>query len=185
MPVAAPHPTSDALIGAGLRLAERIGLSTMTVDAVVAEAGVAKGTFYVHFGDRAAYLVELHRQFHDQLRDRIDTATDGIDHGPERLRAGAVAYLDGCLKSRGVKAILQEARSEPTIRQAVQRSDVRFARDAELCFQAMGASEAGAAARLFVAMCAEAAIAELEAGRKRRDMRRTVNRFAGIDRDGR
>ena len=64
------HPTHDALLQASQRLAEQHGLTNMSLDAVVTEANVAKGTFYNHFQDRTAYLVALHRQFLSQ-RQRI------------------------------------------------------------------------------------------------------------------
>lgn len=182
MPVAtqSPHPTSEALIEAGLRLVEERGMSQMSVDAIVAEAGVAKGTFYVHFDDRASYLVALHRRFHGGLRQRIAAATEGLPPGARRLREGATAYLDGCLESRGVKAILPESRSEPAILREVRRSDDRFSQDAEGCFVAMAVADSVATARLFVSMTAEAAIAELESGRKRSDIRRALWRLASI-----
>ena len=46
--------TREQLIAAGLSLAERTGLSGMSVNQIVAEAGVAKGTFFHHFRDRSA-----------------------------------------------------------------------------------------------------------------------------------
>jgi len=70
------HPTHEALLQAGMRLAERHGLGNMSINAVVAEAGVAKGTFYVHFANRAAYLVALHQWFHNGLRSAIIDATN-------------------------------------------------------------------------------------------------------------
>ena len=44
--------TRESLIDAGLRLAERTGLAGLSVNLIVGEAGVAKGTFFHHFGDR-------------------------------------------------------------------------------------------------------------------------------------
>jgi AcrR family transcriptional regulator len=63
--------TREALIDAGLRLAESTGLSGLSVNLIVADAGVAKGTFFHHFGDRASYLLALHREFHERLATRI------------------------------------------------------------------------------------------------------------------
>ena len=37
------------------------------MNAVVAEAGLAKGTFYVHFADRDAFLDALHERFHANI----------------------------------------------------------------------------------------------------------------------
>src|SRR5690242_18163986 len=104
------HPTRIALLDAGFHLADDDGLTSISVDRIVAAAGVAKGTFYVHFADREAYLVALHRQFHDRLRQAIRDASAGLPPGRERLRASTTAYLDGCLDAIGVKGVLTRAR---------------------------------------------------------------------------
>lgn len=182
MPPVTAHPTAEALIEAGFRLAESVGLAGLTINAVVEMAGVAKGTFYVHFATRDAYLVELHRQFHARLRRRIEEATADLAPGAERLRLGTQAYLDGCLASQAVKALLQEARSVPAILEEVRRSDDRFAKDAGVSLAVMGFPAAAPAARLFIAMAAEAAIAELEAGHELPEMRRALWRLIGIER---
>ena len=96
--------TRQALVDSGLRLADRVGLTNLSVNLVVQEAGVAKGTFFHHFGDRASYLLALHREFHDRLAEQIQEAITGLPPGRRRLIAGANAYLDGCLRDRGVRA---------------------------------------------------------------------------------
>src|ERR1700748_995661 len=100
--------TREPLIDAGLRLAERTGLAGLSVNLIVGEAGVAKGTFFHHFGDRASYLLALHREFHDRLADQMQAATVSIPPGRRRLIIGANACLDGCLRDRGVRALLLE-----------------------------------------------------------------------------
>ena len=72
--VAAAQQTRANLIETGLVLAEDLGLEGMSVNAVVAAAGVSKGTFFHHFPDRVSYLVALHRRFHDVLFAEV-TAT--------------------------------------------------------------------------------------------------------------
>jgi TetR/AcrR family transcriptional repressor of nem operon len=104
------HPTRQALLDAGLKLSATASLSRITIDAIVRDAGVAKGTFYVHFTDRAAFLAALHAQFHERLRDAVLQATADLAPGSRRLRKGTETYLDGCLHERGVKALLLEAR---------------------------------------------------------------------------
>src|ERR1700740_475100 len=123
MPSAAPKgvrkeamaKTREALVDAGLRLAERTGLAGLSVNLIVQEAGVAKGTFFHHFGDRASYLLALHREFHDRWTIQVQAAIDGIPPGSRRLTAVATTYLDGCLRDRGVRALLLEARAEPAV----------------------------------------------------------------------
>lgn len=175
----AAHPTRLALLQAGLRLAERDGLGNVSVNAIVREAGVAKGTFYVHFPDRKDYFVALHRDFHDALERDVEDATNPLDDPRERLEAGATAYLDGCLRSSGVKALLLEARAEPAVHQEVRSRNKRFSHRAQREFAAMGWPEPAHAARLFVAMAAEAALVELEAGHRVPAMRDTLRRFVG------
>jgi TetR/AcrR family transcriptional regulator, transcriptional repressor for nem operon len=158
------HPTREALLQAGLRLAEQHGLANMSVNEVVAAAGVAKGTFYVHFPDRTAYLVALHQWFHDQLKAAVLAATADLAPGPDRLQRGALAYLDGCLQAKAVKALLLEARSEPAIMDEVKRRNADFGELARQDIAAMGWPHAAITARFFVVMTAEAAIIELELG---------------------
>src|ERR1700747_3073808 len=89
--------TRQALLDVGLRLAESTGLSRLSVNLIVAEAGVAKGTFFHHFGDRASYLLALHREFHERLAAQMQAAITGIPPGRRRLSVGANTYLDGSL----------------------------------------------------------------------------------------
>ena len=110
--------TRAALIDSGLRLAERVGLAGVSVNVLVEELGVAKGTFFHHFGSRANFLLALHREFHDRLRAEIATTVADCPPGLQRLLATSTAYLDACLRDRGVKALLLEARAEPLVAEA-------------------------------------------------------------------
>jgi AcrR family transcriptional regulator len=174
------HPTRQALVEAGLDLAASGSLNRLTVDAVVKKADVAKGTFYVHFHDRTAFLVELHSQFHERLHDAIMVATAHLPPGGQRLRVGTETYLDGCLHERAVKALLLEARSEAPIAAEVRRRNAQFATLMQDDFAAMGWPDAEVSARLFVILGAEAALMELETGRSEA-VRQALWRFARIE----
>jgi len=174
------HPTRQALLGAGLTLADTGSLGSMSVDVIVAEAGVAKGTFYVHFKDRAGYLEALHRHFHEQLRDAVRDAAGDLPRGGARLRASTVAYLDACLAARGVKAMLLDARGEPAVANAVSASNDRFATAAKPDFDALGVAHPIDTARLFVAMVAETALLELAKGKRRPTLRAALWDLAGL-----
>jgi TetR/AcrR family transcriptional regulator, transcriptional repressor for nem operon len=174
------HPTRQALLEAGLALTATASLPRITVDAVVHKAGVAKGTFYVHFTDRAAFLVALHAQFHERLRDSILQAVVGLAPGARRLRKGTETYLDGCLHERAVKALLLEARCEAPIAAEVQRRNAEFAALAQEDFAALGWPDPQTCARLFVVLGAEAALIELETGYNEA-VRLALWRFARIE----
>lgn len=173
-------PTRERLLEAGLRLAHAGALSSLRVDEVVDAAGVAKGTFYVHFRTREDFLVALHSRFHDGLAAHIDAAVAGQARGMRRLLRGSLAYLDGCCEQRGIKAMLLGARAEPAIQDAVTAQNERFAALGVDEFKAAGWPAPTAAARLWVGMVAEAAIAEADAGKKLPALRQALRRFLSL-----
>lgn len=176
---AAGRKTREALLDAGVAVADEHGLAGLSVNRVVATAGVAKGTFYVHFADRDAFVDALHRRFHERVEAAVAAATAGIPAGPERLYAGVVAYLDVCLADRAVKALALEARSDPALSDSMSKRHERFAASAVPSFKAMGWPDATASAQLLAAMTAEIAIRELDAGRRLPAARRALRRFLG------
>src|ERR1700683_4295885 len=77
--------TREALLDAGAALAEEHGLAGVSVNMVVARAGVAKGTFYVHFKDRAAFVDAMHARFHASVQEAMAKAIAGMPPGAERI----------------------------------------------------------------------------------------------------
>lgn len=171
--------TRESLLSAGVAVAERDGLAGLSVNSVVAEAGVAKGTFYVHFADREAFVDALHERFHERVLRAVDAATAGTPPGAERIRLGAEAYLDMCLRERAIKALALEARTDAALTASMSARHERFAASAIPSIRAMGWPEAAAAAQLLAAMTNEVAIRELEAGRRLPAARRSLRRFLG------
>ena len=169
--------TREALIDAGLRLAERTGLTGLSVNLIVEDAGVAKGTFFHHFGDRASYLLALHREFHERLATQIQAAIVGMPPGRDRLITVANTYLDGCLRDRGVRALLLEARAEPAVTGEITR---RNDASAELCrsdFASLPSPHPYESAQLWVGMVAEAALIEHQAAKALPALREAVQQF--------
>lgn len=171
--------TREALLDAGVAIAEQHGLAGLSVNRVVAEAGVAKGTFYVHFDNRAAFVDALHARFHARVQEAVAEATEAVPAGADRIVRGAEAYLDTCLEDRAVKALALEARSDPALAASMSARHERFAASAVPSFKAMGWPDATAASHLLAAMTAEVAIRELEAGRRLPAARRSLRRFLG------
>ncbi|HEX3911533.1 MAG TPA: helix-turn-helix domain-containing protein [Solirubrobacteraceae bacterium] len=173
--------TRESLLDAGVAVAERGGLSGLSVNRVVAEAGVAKGTFYVHFSDREAFVDALHARFHERVEQAVALATAGTEPGAEQIWRGAEAYLDVCLADRAIKALALEARTDGALTAPMAARIERFTASAVPSFRAMGWPDAKAAAQLFAAMTSEIAIRELEAGRRVPGARRALRRFLGAD----
>lgn len=171
------HRTREALLDAGVVVAEQHGLAGLSVNRVVARADLAKGTFYVHFSDRSEFIDALHERFHARVDDAVASAVADVPLGAQRIVRGAEAYLDVCLGDRTVKALALEARSEPELTATMSVRHERFASSAVPSFRAMGWPDAPAAAQLLAAMTAEIAIRELDAGRRLPASRRSLRRF--------
>ena len=159
------HPTRRELVEAAIDIADVEGLSGLSVETVTRLAGHAKGTFYVHFSDRTELLVELHRRFHDELFGRIREMTQSMPRGSERARFRMLAFLDGCRQQACVRSMLLQARALPEIANMVRERNDQAAR--ELAADLAGVTTSPRdTARLLVAATAEAALQELEAGRR-------------------
>jgi len=171
---AAAQETRAALLDAGLRIADEHGLAGMRVNRVVAVAGVAKGTFYVHFADRDAFLSALHERFHERTKRAIGAAMAEHSPGRARLRAAMSAYFETCLRNMDVRALLLEARNSRAVGADMAARSEAFAAVAELDLRAMGWTEGRRAARLVLAMSAELAMAEMAAGRRDEAARQTL-----------
>jgi TetR/AcrR family transcriptional regulator, transcriptional repressor for nem operon len=153
--------TREALVNAGLTVAQEHGFAGMSVNRVVQAAGVAKGTFYVHFPDRGAFLAALHQRFHDGVSAAVQRSVGGLPPGRRRLDRGLQTYLDECQRATAVKAMLLEARNDDAVADAVALRNEAFAALAAPDLTAMGWPEPVLAARMIIAMAAEAALIEL------------------------
>lgn len=169
--------TRRQLITAGLSLAERTGLAGMSVNLIVAEAGVAKGTFFHHFRDRSQFLLALHTEFHDRVFAEIEKTIKGMAPGRGRLLAAANAYLDECLRHRGVRALLLEARVDPAIIEAIASRNRTVVQLTSPDFAAMGRAHPAPSAALWNSAVVEAAILELNQGGHQPDIRTALAQF--------
>jgi AcrR family transcriptional regulator len=171
--------TRTKLIAAGLSLAERTGLADMSVNLIVAEAGVAKGTFFHHFGDRSEFLLALHTEFHDRVFAEIEQSIAGMTPGRDRLLTTANAYLDECLRHRGVRALLLEARVDPTIIGAIASRNKLVIERTSPDFVAMGWKHPEPSAAMWNSAVVESALLELDGGGHRPEVRAALTQFLG------
>jgi TetR/AcrR family transcriptional regulator, transcriptional repressor for nem operon len=169
--------TRDALLDAGEQVVADHGLAGLSVNLVVAEARVAKGTFYVHFADRSAFVDAMHQRFHERLRQHILMATDGLDPGSELLARATSTYLDLALANRAVKALAIEARTDPELSAPIIQRSAALGALAEPSFKALGWQSPRIAARLYQAMVSEASLMELEAGKRLPAARRSLTEW--------
>ncbi|MBA3806963.1 MAG: TetR/AcrR family transcriptional regulator [Solirubrobacterales bacterium] len=166
--------TRDALLTAGAVVAERDGLSELSVAAVAREARVAKGTFYVYFNDRESFIDAMHQRFYAQVTEAVSSAVEGLQPGSELLLSAIEAYLDVCLTNRAVKALVFETRARSSLTTTMVDREHLFAALAEPSMRAIGLGPASITARLVVALTSEAALIEMEAARKVPGARRAI-----------
>ena len=177
-----PEPGRNALLDAGQRLLGSADLARISVNAIVAEAGMAKGSFYQHWPSRSEYVRALHGRFHDQLAESIDAAMAGLPPGRDRLAAGMNAYLDGCLAEPATKALLVQSRTEAGLSDLVAARNESSATLVLPDLVALGWTPPEPIATLLVAAVAEIALLELAAGKRDKALRRGLIRLAADER---
>jgi TetR/AcrR family transcriptional repressor of nem operon len=165
------HPTRVALLDAGIALAAELPLAKLSVDRIVQRAGVAKGTFYLHFADRSAFAVALYKRFHELLEHSLAEARQGKEPGPERLRSTISTYLDTSLSRREARALLFDAHADPAVSDEVHQAEEQFAKWAAADLKASGVEHSRETARLLAAATSEAARTELSRGRRQPNLR--------------
>lgn len=95
-----PEERRDELMHSAERLFLEKGLEQTTVEEITTGAGVAKGTFYLHFSSKADVLQALRARFVQSVLDGIVAAVTGQPEEDWRgklaawSRACAVGYLD-------------------------------------------------------------------------------------------
>jgi TetR/AcrR family transcriptional repressor of nem operon len=171
--------TREALLAAGVEVAEREGLAGLSIAAVTHQARVAKGTFYLYFADREAFVDAMHQRFYGDVSEAVSSAVEGLEPGRELLIRAVDAYLDVCLANRAVKALVLDTRAQGSLTTTMAQREAMFALLAEPSMRAIGMTPASVTARLVVALTSEAALLELEAGRKVAGARRAVRRMLG------
>jgi AcrR family transcriptional regulator len=88
--------THRALVDATLSLLRERGLSEASVDDIVRAAGVAKGTFYLHFGSKDDVINAVAERLVEEVGQIVEAALAQADRSPvERVLAlgGAVSQV--------------------------------------------------------------------------------------------
>jgi TetR/AcrR family transcriptional regulator, transcriptional repressor for nem operon len=101
----------------------------------------------------------------------------GMPPGRGRLLAAANVYLDECLRHRGIRALLLEARADHAILAAIASRNRLAVQLTGGDFTAMGKAYPNASAALWNAAVVEAALLELEAGGSLAEARAALAQF--------
>jgi AcrR family transcriptional regulator len=106
----------EELLDAAQTLFLAQGIAATSVDAIVAGADVAKGTFYIHFDSKEQLLAALRQRYIDDYSNEFQIAMDecAADDWRGRLRAWVVAGVDGYLDHRALHdLVFHQFRPEP------------------------------------------------------------------------
>jgi AcrR family transcriptional regulator len=89
--------TRDALLAAGAALLAERPVDAIAIDEIVAAAGVAKGSFYNHFADKAALAFAVGEAIRADVEARVGAANAAVTDPAERLVRGVCVYVDFAL----------------------------------------------------------------------------------------
>ncbi|MFF8501150.1 TetR/AcrR family transcriptional regulator [Streptomyces anulatus] len=89
-----PAARRDLILKAAVRVFARQGFAATRVDDVAGEAGVAKGSVYLHFDSRDALLTAAFEEYRAHSRAVIQQARTGPGDGLERLARLVRSVLD-------------------------------------------------------------------------------------------
>ena len=92
--------TRDALLAAGFDLMFDRSVDAIPIDDLVAAAGVGKGSFFNHFGDKEGFKAALAIEVRGEIETKITTANLGVTEPLERLAGGMREVTDYALKNR-------------------------------------------------------------------------------------
>lgn len=84
--IAPKEAVKDAILDATDRLLARFGYRKMTVEDIAAEAGIGKGSIYLHFISKEEVVLSHIDRIVDRLRDRLHDIARSDATAAERLR---------------------------------------------------------------------------------------------------
>lgn len=106
--------TRAQLVAAASALFARQAVESVTVDDVIRQAGVAKGTFYVHFQDLHALIAAVAGELVRSIDDLLQPVRLSIDDPALRIAYGCSCFIDKALGDPGWAGLA--ARMSATIR---------------------------------------------------------------------
>ncbi len=84
--IAPKDAVKDAILDATDRLLARYGYRKMTVEDIASEAGIGKGTIYLHFSSKEEVVLSHVDRIVERLKERLHEISRSDDTAAERLR---------------------------------------------------------------------------------------------------
>jgi len=106
--------TRQALVGAGLRLLSQRPIDAISIDDIVMEAGVAKGSFYNHFEDKEALARAVAALIRVEVEQAVSAANAGVDDPARRVARAVCVYLRHAVTDPMRAGVLQRIHTSVT-----------------------------------------------------------------------
>jgi len=103
------------------------GFAAASMRAIAAEANMKPGSIYYHFDSKSTLFVEVHKVGLINIKERLETALEGVEGGWERLEVACVSHLQTLLEG---DVFFQAVMSEtPKQYGAEEKAQIVFHRD--------------------------------------------------------
>ncbi len=106
--------TRGRLIEAGLSLLSEVPIDALSIDEIVAAAGTAKGSFYNHFPDKAAFAEAVAAHVRILIEARISAGNISVTDPAERMVRAMCVTLNFALTHSVEAAIMVRSRAPAT-----------------------------------------------------------------------
>lgn len=106
--------TRTALIAAGFDLLVDRPIDAIPIDDVVAQAGVAKGSFFNHFADKQAFAEAIASEVRLEVEALVAQTNDGVSNPVERIAGGMRAAARFALAQPKRSAVLLRSQGSST-----------------------------------------------------------------------
>ena len=122
--------TRRRLLDAAEKVFGEAGFHAAAISQITQTAGVAQGTFYVHFTSKEELFTQLVADISRSLRHEMTRAASGASDRLAAERAGLVTFFDYTQRHPGLYRIVQEAQfvDPPSYRRYYQRLADGYAR---------------------------------------------------------
>jgi AcrR family transcriptional regulator len=109
--------TRGRLLAAGFELLVERPIDAIPIDDLVARAGVAKGSFFNHFRDKADFASAIAREVRLELEALVARANEGVSDPVERIAGGMRVGLEFAIRQPKRSMALLRSMGTPTMRE--------------------------------------------------------------------
>jgi AcrR family transcriptional regulator len=107
-PLTKGETTRQAIFSAAERVFGRRGVNRANISEITREAGVAQGTFYVHFGSKADLIEGFVKYINQKMRRELQRTTARVRDRRDAERVGLVAFYEFLRQHREIYRVVPE-----------------------------------------------------------------------------